>query len=89
MNAAGLSSPRLQRVLRVLAPGKPVTTRTIVRRAQVCAVNAIVAELRHHGAEIACFQEIVGGRRRWFYRMDRAPEGWAPESRAPEGVSHG
>lgn len=89
MNAAGLSSPRLQRVLRVLADagarGKPVTTRTIVRRAQVCAVNAIVAELRHHGAEIACFQEHVGGRRRWFYRMGRGPEGWCRKEGAGNG----
>jgi hypothetical protein len=51
IRCARLTSPRLRRVLAVLAEGKPLTTRAIVRRAQVCAVSAIVAELRAHGAE--------------------------------------
>ncbi len=68
-------SPRLQRVLSVLADGKPHTTRQIVRRARVMAVSACMAELRQHGAEIACWQEVdARGRRRWWYRMDRAPQ---------------
>jgi hypothetical protein len=46
MHAAPLSSPRLARVLRLLADGKPHTTREIVRGARVMAVNACVAELR-------------------------------------------
>ena len=74
MHAAGLQSPRLQRVLRVLGDGKPVTTRQIVRRAQVVAVNACVAELRQHGAQIHCEQRLVNGRRRFFYTMKKAPE---------------
>lgn len=74
MNAARLSrSKRLRRVLAVLAEGRPVTTRTLMRRAHVCAVNAIVSELRANGAVIACWAETTGGRRRWFYRLVAAP----------------
>lgn len=69
-------SPRLQRVLAVLADGRARTTRQIVRQARVMAVSACVAELRRHGAEIACWQRVDSrGRRRWWYRMDRAPQG--------------
>ncbi|MBC2834691.1 hypothetical protein H7F16_04185 [Gemmobacter straminiformis] len=73
MNAAPLHSPRLQKVLRVLREGKPVTTRQIVRRAGVMAVNACVAELRQHGAEIICQPRVVNGARRFFYTMTKEP----------------
>ena len=53
MHAAALASPRLQRVLALLRDGQAHTTRDIVRRARVMAVNACISELRHHGAEIA------------------------------------
>jgi hypothetical protein len=69
-------SPRLQRVLAVLADGRARTTRQIVRQARVMAVSACIAELRQHGARIACWQEVdAKGRRRWWYRMDRGPQG--------------
>ncbi len=74
MHAAPLTSPRLQRVLAVLKDGRRHTTRAIVRKASVCAVNACVAELRAHGAEINCFRERVGDDWRWFYQMKRAPQ---------------
>lgn len=74
MNAAGLQSPRLQRVLALLKDGRPHTTRAIVRKAQVMAVNACISELRHHGAEIACVQQLVGGKRRFFYTMTKGPK---------------
>jgi biotin operon repressor len=76
MNAAPLSSPRLQRVLRVLAEaeGKPLSTRQIVRRSGAMAVSTCVAELRQHGAEIECSQRIVNGARRFFYLMKKAPQ---------------
>jgi hypothetical protein len=73
MNAAGLQSPRLQRVLAVLTGGRRMSTRAIMRRACVCAVSACVAELRQHGAEIICTQEVVGGKRRFFYTMTKGP----------------
>jgi len=74
MNAAPLTSLRLQRVLKLLRDGKPHSTRSIVRRAQVMAVNACIAELRQHGAEITCQARIVNGARRFYYRMTREPQ---------------
>lgn len=75
MHAAPLTSPRLQRVLAVLSDGKPHTTREIVRKGRVMAVNACVSELRHHGAQIECWAQIDGaGKRRFFYKMTKGPE---------------
>lgn len=74
MNAASLQTARLQRVLAVLSDGRPHTTQSIVRRAHVMAVSACVAELRQHGARIICTQQMVGGKRRWFYTMTKAPD---------------
>ncbi|PKP63247.1 MAG: hypothetical protein CVT86_05725 [Alphaproteobacteria bacterium HGW-Alphaproteobacteria-8] len=74
MHAAPLTSPRLQRVLAVLGDGRAHTTRDIVRRGRVMAVNACVAELRAHGAEISCTARIITGRRRFFYLMTKGPE---------------
>lgn len=73
MHAAPLTSPRLQRVLAVLADGRPHTTRQIVRRGRVMAVNACIAELRQHGATILCEPRVVNGARRFFYTMTKAP----------------
>jgi hypothetical protein len=79
MKAAGLGSPRLRRVWAVLADGQPRTTRQIVRLARVMAVSACVAELRQHGAVIACWCEVdARGRRRWWYRMDAGPNSKGP-----------
>lgn len=67
MNAAKLeTSQRLKRVLSVLSDGAEHSTLDIVCQAQVCAVNSIVAELRHNGVSIAC-------QRRgdyWYYRLE-------------------
>lgn len=75
MHAAQLTSPRLRRVLALMADGRPHTTRDIVRRARVMAVSACVAELRQNGAEIACVRETdpVSGALRWNYTMTKAP----------------
>lgn len=76
IKAARLDSPRLQRVLALLSDGKPHTTREIVRKAKVVAVNAAVAELRHHGAEIACVKQAAprGLGWRFYYTMTKAPK---------------
>ena len=76
MHAAALTSPRLQRVLRLLSDGRPQTTRAIVRKGRVMAANAVTSELRHHGAEISCVQmpDPKTGGRRWIYMMTKAPE---------------
>ena len=65
MNAATLSkSARLQRVRRVLADRRWHSTRDIVRKAHVCAVNSCVAEMRANGLRIKCQRKG----RNWYYR---------------------
>lgn len=49
------TSKRLKRVLNLLSDGLPHTTRDIVRRASVCAVNSIISELRMNGYDINCW----------------------------------
>lgn len=82
------TSPRLQRVLSLLADQAEHSTMDICRGAEVCAVNSCVAELRHAGAEIVCTIKTLrahdGARRRiWFYRMTRPPK--APRAAARRG----
>ncbi len=75
IHSATLTSPRLRRVLAILADGRPRTTRDIVRKAGVMAVNACVAELRDLGAEITCVREVDPATKspRWTYTMTKAP----------------
>ena len=79
MHAASLISPRLQRVLAVLSDGRPHTTRDIVRKGRVMAVNACISELRQHGAEITCVKQAAPGLKgeprtwRFYYTMTKAP----------------
>lgn len=73
MHAASLSSPRLVRVRQLLADGEPHTTREIVRKAKVMAVNACIAELRSHGAQIHCDRRRVNGAVRFYYTMTKGP----------------
>lgn len=64
MHAANIErSSRLQRVLKVLRDGKKHTTRDIIRKASVCAVNSIVSELRLNGVNIACERQGA----KWSY----------------------
>lgn len=71
------TSPRLRRCLKVLEAARaPLSTRTIMRRARVCAVNACIAELRANGCEIECRPATHGGRRVYTYRLIRAPKNW-------------
>ena len=66
MNAAKLNkSDRLQRVLEFLRDKRPHSTLEIVRKAKVCAVNSIIAELRANGIDISCQRRAD----RWYYRM--------------------
>lgn len=69
MNAARLGqSDRLQRVKKFLSDRKPHSTLEIVKKANVCAVNSIVAELRANGIPIDCRRKGD----RWYYQMERA-----------------
>jgi len=56
MNSAKLErSVRLNRVLSVLKKAsRPLSTMDIVDRANVCAVNSIISELRDNGIRIKC-----------------------------------
>jgi hypothetical protein len=61
------TSPRLQRVLRLLRDGQEHSTRDIIVRANVCAVNSCIAELcdPKNGYDIECKRrEDV-----WYYRL--------------------
>lgn len=75
MHAGPLTSPRLQKLLKVLADGQEHSTLDVVRRSGVLAPGTCVSELRAHGAEIDCSLRVdAKGRRRWFYRMQKEPE---------------
>lgn len=63
-------SARLRRVLHVLADGAEYTTLDLMQQAHVCAVNAIVSELRENGYRITCQRRGD----RWYYQMDVAAQ---------------
>ncbi len=68
MNAAKLSkSQRLKRVYNLLSDGRPHSTLDSMKRASVCAVSAIVAELRANGKTIVCKRHGDV----WFYVLVR------------------
>lgn len=69
MHAATLTSDRLARVRRLLSDGRPHSTRSIMRKTHVCAVNSCVAELRQNGADIICERKKIGDDWRFFYTM--------------------
>lgn len=73
MHAAALTSPRLQRVLAILKDGQAHTTRSLIRKANVCSVSSIIAELRCHGAVIDCTKQMHGDHWRFFYTMTKGP----------------
>lgn len=57
-------SDRRRRVAELLADGEEHTTLEIIARAQVCAVNSIVDELRGNGRVIECTRRGNV----WYYR---------------------
>lgn len=61
-------SPRLQRLLAVLQNGYWHSTRELILRANICAVNSTIAELRANGFEIECRQV---GRGRFEYLLKK------------------
>lgn len=67
MNHAALDrSERLQRVLAVLADGEWKGTRLVMEMAHVCAVSAVISEIRANGIAIEC---RCIGRGRFEYRI--------------------
>ena len=74
-NAAKLSSSsRLKRALKALreADGE-ISTRELLRQADICAVNSVIDELRQNGAEITCRQAHEDGERRFYYTLLKEP----------------
>jgi hypothetical protein len=68
MNAASIEkSDRLARVLELLWQGGEFSTLDIIKQANVCAVNSIVAELRQNGFDINCQRRGD----KWFYRLEK------------------
>ena len=68
MHAASIEkSERLGRVLDLLSKGGEFSTLDIIRQANVCAVNSIVAELRQNGFDINCQRKGE----KWFYRLEK------------------
>lgn len=69
MNAAKIeNSQRLQRVLGLLVRSKkPLSTLQIIQKAQVCAVNSIISELRCAGYDIRCKRDGD----KWFYLLNQ------------------
>jgi hypothetical protein len=64
MHSANLSkSDRLHRVLKLLMDGQKHTTRDIIRKAKVCAVNSIISEIRDNGFKVMCERKAD----KWFY----------------------
>ena len=85
MHAAQLTSPRLRRVLALLADGRPHKTRDIVRRARVMAVSACISELRTHGVEFLCVRKAnPNGGWVWIYTMTKGS--FAPIAAGSAGV---
>lgn len=69
------TSPRLQRALKALQAAKgEISTRELMGKADICAVSAVVSELRENGAEITCRQAIKDGKRRFYYTLLKSPK---------------
>jgi hypothetical protein len=67
MHAASIEkSERLGRVRDLLSQGGEFTTLDIIKSANVCAVNSIIAELRQNGLDINCQRRGD----KWFYRLE-------------------
>jgi hypothetical protein len=67
MKAASIErSSRLNRVLDLLSMGGEFTTLDIIKSANVCAVNSIIAELRQNGFGINCQRRGD----KWFYKLE-------------------
>jgi hypothetical protein len=65
MHAANMKSDRLRRVRNFLKDKKPHSTLEIIKKAKVCAVSSIIAELRCNGFKINCERKLD----RWYYTL--------------------
>jgi biotin operon repressor len=76
IHAGSLHTPRLRLVLDFLSDGRPHSTRDIVRATGSLAINAVISELRHHGADILHHRQAAPvGKAVWsYYTMTKAPK---------------
>lgn len=77
MNHAKIhSSPRLQRALKALRAARgEISTMELIARANICAVNSVIAELRANGCKITCrVVHMPTGERRFFYKLISEPK---------------
>jgi len=66
MNYANIEkSLRLQKVITVLKDKNWHSTMDIIKRAEVCAVNSIITELRLNGFDIKCKRDA----NKWLYQL--------------------
>jgi hypothetical protein len=66
MNYANIEkSVRLQKVIKVLKDKNWHSTMDIIKRAEVCAVNSIITELRLNGFDIKCKRDA----NKWLYQL--------------------
>jgi hypothetical protein len=66
MNYANIEkSLRLQKVIKVLKDKNWHSTMDIIKRAEVCAVNSIITELRLNGFDIKCKRDA----NKWLYQL--------------------
>lgn len=75
IHAASIESPRLKRLLAVLADGGWHSTLELQNEAHLCAPGTCVSELRARGVEVDVELRIdQDGRRRWYYRRPPQPQ---------------
>lgn len=73
MNAAKVKkSDRLKSVLELLKQKKAFSTRDIIRATGVCAVSAIISELRQNGYRITCMRQYnqKQGKTIYYYKLN-------------------
>lgn len=60
-------SKRLQKLVAVLADGKRHTTRDIIMRTGICAVNSAASELRRNDVPVICKYQGMSEKRERIY----------------------
>lgn len=74
MHAARLyESPRLQRVANLLLSGDWFSTMHIAKKANVCAVNSIISELRANQWVVDCILISTQSGKVWKYKASAIP----------------
>ena len=64
-------SSRLRRVIDFLDDGRPHSTMEIIQGADVCAVSAIISELRANHIPVECSRVREPSGMRWYHRLQK------------------